>query len=94
MNKLLKFVVILIFLFSIYHLLRDVLQIMNINIPLVNFLHRPHIWCGQYCDLATLTLDLFGIIVGALVLKRNKLGMLGIGLLFLIPLWILAFMVN
>lgn len=90
MNKYLRIVVILIVFLSSYHLVRDLLQIIGINNLFTNILHHPHTWCGPYCGIVTLPLDLIEIIGGIIVLKRNKFGSLGIILFSTLPLWLLA----
>ncbi len=88
MNKTLKLVFVAILLFSIYHFLRDVLQTFDIHSLLTNIGHRPHEWCGQYCNVVTWPLDIAGVVISVVVLKRNKVGVLGIVLLLSLPLWV------
>lgn len=90
MNSFLKSFLALILILSIYHLIRDILQILDIEYSFVNIFHRDHIWCKPYCDYVTLPLDFFGIIASFVLLKRNKLGLLGILLILTLPLWLLA----
>ena len=84
MNRLLKLVFVAILLFSLYHFLRDVLQTFDVRTPLTDIAHRPHEWCGKYCDVVTWPLDIVGMIIPVIVLTRNKLGLLGVLLLSLI----------
>jgi hypothetical protein len=90
MSKLLRVIFILILLFSIYHLVRDILQIINLENIYVNVLHRQHIWCSNYCDYVTIPFDLIGILGSSIVLKKNKLGYAGLIVLFSMFLWIIA----
>ena len=89
MNSFLRTLVILIFLFAVYHLIRDVLQIMGVENILTGILHWDHVWCGQYCNQITLPVEAGAMIGSAVVLKRNRLGRLGIFVLYF-PLLMLA----
>ena len=90
MSRLLRHLFTLILIFSSYHLLRDILQIIGINILFANILHREHLWCKPFCDLVTLPPDILGITGSLIVLKRNSIGSLGVFLILMIPLWLLA----
>jgi hypothetical protein len=90
MNKLLRLLFSFILVFSIYHLIRDVLQTLDNHSNFTNLLHRPHQWCQPYCDYVTFPLDVFGIIGSSIVLKRNSLGIIGNVIIISQFLWILA----
>jgi len=85
-----KFVFLSILIFSLYHLLRDVLQTLEIHNGFTNIFHRSHVWCRSYCNYVTFPLDLLGIIGSWIILKRNKLGTIGVIILLSFPLWLLA----
>lgn len=86
-HRLLKLVFIAILIFSVYHLVRDVAQTFDWHTSFSDVGHRSHEWCGQYCDVVTYPLDIAGIIIPIIVLKRNRVGKLGIALLAAMPLW-------
>lgn len=65
----------------VYHLIRDILQIAGIENIFTEIGSRSHLWCGTYCDYVTLPFDLFVIIASVTILKREKVGMLGIGVI-------------
>jgi len=88
MNKYLKILFIIILVTSSYHMVRDLLQTFNFDSFFTDIAHRPHQWCGQYCDVVTIPFDIVGIIISAIVLKRNKVGLLGVLLLAMIPVFI------
>lgn len=91
MNKYLRLTMWLLVVLASYHLIRDLLQILGVNNIFTNILHRPHTWCGPYCGVVTLPLDLIEMIGGIIVLRRNRFGNLGIIILSTLPLWLLAF---
>lgn len=70
MNKFLKLIFLIILILSLYHLIRDILQIFNLDSRFTNILHRPHTWCLNYCDYVTLPLDLLEIVGSFYVLKK------------------------
>jgi len=90
MNQLLRYLFTIIFILSCYHLLRDILQTLDIHNAFTNILHRPHIWCSPYCDYVTYPLDLIGILGSYVILKRNNAGLLGFIILIIQPLWLVA----
>ncbi len=90
MKPVIRYLFVIILLFSSYHLIRDILQTFNIYNSFTNIFHRPHLWCGAYCDYVTYPLDVFGIVGSLIVLKRNKLGVVGKVILFSLLLWLLA----
>lgn len=77
---------VLAFIFT-YHLVRDILQAFGIHNSVVDFLHRPHRWCRPICDYVTIPPELFVIVSSVIVLKRNKVGMLGAAVLISLLLW-------
>lgn len=90
MDRFLKLAFIIILFVSMYHLIRDTLQVFGQHSPFTNFLHRPHLWCKPYCNYVTYPLDIIGIVGSFVVLKRDRLGRLGIVVLLSLPLWLLA----
>jgi hypothetical protein len=89
MSKLWKVIFIIILVAATYHLVRDLLQTFNLDSASTDIAHRPHEWCGQYCDVVTIPFDVITIAVSAYILKRNKVGRLGIVLLASLPLWLI-----
>lgn len=73
---------------STYHLIRDLLQTFNLDSTFTDIAHRPHEWCGGYCDVVTIPFDLLGILIAAIVLKRNRVGALGVVLLAALPAFV------
>lgn len=88
MNKYLRILFIIILVTSTYHFIRDLLQTFDLDSAFTNIAHRPHQWCGAYCDIVTLPFDVAGIVISAIVLKRNRVGLLGGLLLLMIPVFI------
>lgn len=63
---------------AVYHLLRDILQIVGVNNIFTNIGHWSHQWCGTYCNYVTLPVDGLLIITSAIIISRRKTGALGI----------------
>jgi len=87
MKKAIRTIFAIILVFSCYHLIRDVVQILELNNDLTEIFHRNHYWCGQYCNYVTLPLEIFGIIGSIIILRRNKIGIIGIVILLSLLLW-------
>lgn len=92
--KFWKVIFYLLLTYFIVHLVRDILQILDVNIPLATTLQTNHKWCSPYCDYATLPHELFGIIASVIVLKRNRLGILGVLVLLSLLLWTIGFVME
>ena len=90
MNRILKIIFTLALLLSIYHLVRDLLTNFGIHNYILDFAHRPHLWCGKFCPWITVPPEIFNIIASLIILKRNRVGLLGFLVLIQPPLWILA----
>ncbi len=48
MVKALRLIFIIIFLFSVYHLFRDLLTNFGVHNYIVDFAHRSHLWCNNF----------------------------------------------
>ncbi len=92
MNKYWKFIFIILLIWSIYHLIRDIFtDISGIHNPLFDFGHREYLgtyWCSFYCQYTTFPLEIFNIIAITVILKRNDVGILGTLVLFTLPIWL------
>lgn len=89
MNRFWKAIFIIILVASTYHFVRDLLQTFDLDSAFTDIAHRPHEWCGQYCDIVTTPFDIITIVVSAYILKRNRIGKLGVALLASLPLWLI-----
>jgi len=79
MPKVLKTIFIFLFVYFIFHTIRDILQILNLyGNPISDMFRANHNWCRPICDFITLPQELIGIFLSFIVLKRNRAGMLGI----------------
>lgn len=74
-------------LFSLYHLVRDVVQMMGMRYSIFDVMHIPHAWCGNACDRVTLPLDLVGIVGSSIILQRQYVGKWGVILFATIIMW-------
>ncbi len=88
MSPFSKTVFWLVLAVSAYHLIRDLLQTFSLDSAFTDIAHRPHEWCGGYCDVVTIPFDILGIVIAAVVLKRGRVGIQGIALLAMLPVWI------
>lgn len=87
MNLIVKVLLSGILIFSSYHLIRDVLQIFNIDNSFTQIAHRDHEWCKPICDYVTIPFDMAGIVVPAILLRRNRFGRLGVILICMLIVW-------
>ena len=94
MDKILRFVFIGLLLFFSYHFVRDVLQIFGVQNYFIDIWHREHVWCKSYCRYVTLAPEIFNIVAIGVILKRSRVGILGVIVLLLIPVWLLMWFVN
>lgn len=94
MNKFWKFVFVALLIFFIFQLIKDILQILDIHTLISDTLTTNHKWCRPYCDYATLPHEVFGIIATLIVLRRSKLGILGVLVLLSLPLWTIGFVME
>ena len=88
MNLFLRVLFLIVLVFLTYHLVRDVLQILGVENLFTLALHRPHAWCQNSCNFVTFPFQLGGILGATFILKRNKVGIIGVFVL-LIPVAIL-----
>ena len=77
----------IILVFSFYHLIRDIVQILGLNNDFTEIFHKNHQCCGQYCDYVTLPIEIIGIIGAAIVIRRNSIGIIGIVVILSLSLW-------
>ncbi|MEK7571429.1 MAG: hypothetical protein AAB553_04075 [Patescibacteria group bacterium] len=94
MNIFWRSIFIVLLAFFVVHLLRDILQIFDVNTPLATLMRTNHSWCRPFCDFATLPHEIFGIIGSSIVLRRNKMGILGWLVLLSLPLWTIGFVME
>ncbi len=92
MSKIWKFVFWLILIASLYHFVRDIMQIIGVNNILFHIgeFHPSPKWCGAYCSYVTFPPEIFHIIVSTIVLKRNKVGALGVLGLVVLSFWLVV----
>jgi hypothetical protein len=90
-SVMIRWALVGLLLFAVYHLARDVLTtFFYVQSAAVDIGHRSHEWCGGVCDYVTMPLEVFNIVASAVVLRRRRIGVLGIVNLLTIPLWLLA----
>lgn len=75
-----RYIFISLIIFSVYHTIRDVLQIMEVHNWLTDVVNYKHNWCRAIvpvCDYYLFPWQLFVFTASIIVLKRNKVGLLG-----------------
>lgn len=86
--------IVLVFLGSIYHTVRDILQIVGVESIFTNIGHWNHNWCSAYCDYVTIPVDIFLIISSLVILKRRRFGLLGVFILLAIGIGVILWFWN
>jgi len=86
--KVWKIILIFILIYSIQHLIRDILSdILWIHNNFTEFLHRESSyanWCKEFCKWMTFPIEIFYILSSIYLLKKNKFGLLGWGMIIII----------
>lgn len=80
--------------FSLYHLCRDVLQDLQVKNALTAVFTMNKHWCSWYCNALTYPFEIFIALGSGVVLKRKKVGVIGILVLAVFVLWLLMFLYN
>lgn len=91
MNNYWKIVFYIIIVFSILHTIRDTLQIFKIHTLLSDFYVTHDNWCSTFCDYVAFPFELFTGIGAYIVLRRNKVSVLGLIVLLSLLFWPLTF---
>jgi len=89
MNTWLKIIFVFVLVFSVYHLFRDILQILEVENILTNVFHWQHTWCGAYCNYVSLPPEIGAIVGSVIVLRRDRIGIIGILTLVFPPILLL-----
>ena len=67
-----------ILLGAVYHLVRDILQIIGVQNVITEIGHMDHKWCRSfYCDYVTFPVEIFIIVASVIIIKRKRGGILG-----------------
>ena len=70
-RNVLRYVFVIVLIASIYHLVRDILQTIDMDSSFTDVLHRQHLWCGAYCDYVTYPFDIMGIALSVYALRTG-----------------------
>ena len=73
--KALKALILFVFAGSVYHLLRDVLQIADIESAFTQIAHWDHSWCKPICDYISLPVDILLVGISIYALTRKQISM-------------------
>ncbi|MBU4390021.1 hypothetical protein KKC08_02625 [Patescibacteria group bacterium] len=80
MSKTVRSIFIILIVFSIYHTVRDALQIAGVHNIIADLANHKSNWCREIypvCDYYLFPWEFFVLIGSILVLKRNDVGLLG-----------------
>ena len=88
-NAIVKIIFIFLLIIFSYHLIRDIFQIFGYQHSIATIYHRTHQWCKPLCNYVTIPPEIFIIITSVIVLRRNKVGLLGVIALLSLPMWLL-----
>ena len=86
MKKLLDLFPKIVLVGAIYHLVRDIFQIVGVHYEFTQIGHWGHEWCGMACDYVTLPVDVFLIVVSILAIRRERFGVFEISLIAVLVL--------
>lgn len=92
MKNSVKYLFITLLLFSICHLVRDLFQNYNIQNFTTNIFQMNKNWCGNYCNWITFPFEFFIMISSLIIIKRNKVGILGYLEFLIFLIWIVMFL--
>lgn len=90
-SKYWKLFVWVLCIFSIYHTIRDILQIQHIDNIISMSFHTSRTWCNPICDYITFPPELYIIIISPILLYRKKFGKLGASMIICFSIWAIAF---
>lgn len=93
MSKFTQYFFTFLLLFFIYHLVRDILQIYELEYFWVTVWHRTPQWCRAYCDYTTLPHDFLAIGGSISVLREKRLNFLGKLTLLSVIIWPIAMLI-
>jgi hypothetical protein len=78
--------------FAIFHLIRDILQNYHIENFVSTFLKLEKNWCSNYCNAITIPFELFILAGAAIVIKRDRMGLLGRLVIAVFLIWVGMFL--
>ena len=97
MSKNARTIFIFLTLIAAYHTVRDILQIMEVNNLFTTILSYKHNWCaaiGPVCDYYLFPWEIFTVVGSIIVLKRNKIGLLGQAVLSSLMIVLIGWILN
>lgn len=89
MHKAWRLIFLFLTIIFIYHFVRDILQVAGVHniITETDLIYKKNHWCKPYCDSFSIILETFGIISSIIVLKRERVGVLGALILISLIFW-------
>ena len=83
------------FLWAVYHTIRDVLQLLDVNTFIATIGHRRPNWCipfGDSCNYITFPIEIYVLIAVPLVWNRKKIGTPEVLILLTLPITLLMWL--
>ena len=91
-EKRLKYFLIFLIIFSIFHLLRDFSQTYNLESFFTQALQLDKHWCANYCNELTIPMEIFILMGSIFSLQTNKFGKLKILVFTIFFVWLGIFL--
>jgi len=92
MSKATKYFFVIAIIFSIYHLIRDLLQTYNQENWATQFLKMKSNWCGPYCNYITFPFEIYIFFSSIIILRRKRFGLLGYSVIAILFIWSAMFL--
>ena len=86
--KLWHWILGIYWVWGLYHLVRDILQLMQISTFIADLGHRRPNWCvplGDYCNYITFPIEIYVLIAVPLIWNRRKIGIPEVLVLITLP---------
>lgn len=83
---------LLLILFSLFHFFRDLSQNYHLNNFSATIFKMDKNWCGSFCNNITIPFELFILGSSFFVVKRSRVGLLGITTVVVFFIWIAMFL--
>ena len=94
--QLWKLVMTTIFLWSVIHLTRDIMQVLGMHNIMTEVAYRSHEWCeslGKLCPYTSFPLEIFDLIVIPIIWKKKEMSIYGwmvmVSPLIVLLMWLL-----
>ncbi|MEN8253358.1 MAG: hypothetical protein ABFQ62_03220 [Patescibacteria group bacterium] len=86
-----KTIFIFLIIFSTFHLVRDIFQILHIENITTTVFEMEKNWCGNYCNWLTIPMEIFIFFGSLIMIKRKKEGNLAYLIAIILAIWTMMF---